>query len=69
MYVKPATPPVMNTRYYGLRVPKSSKHRVMAVCPECGKHVSLGRLQQHGKVHEPGVDEVLVGLNPSNYKE
>ena len=26
-------------------------HRVMAICPECGKHVSAGRMFQHRKVH------------------
>lgn len=26
---------------------KSSAHRVMAECPNCGKHLSAGRLHQH----------------------
>ena len=29
----------------------AGKHRVMAICPECGKHVSAGRMFQHRKVH------------------
>jgi hypothetical protein len=32
---------------------KSSKHRVMAECPHCGKHLSAGRLHQH-KCKTPG---------------
>ena len=30
---------------------RSRKHRVIAVCPECGRHVPFGRLGQHYKVH------------------
>lgn len=52
VWVVPAKPPVMNTRYYGLRVVKSSAHRVMCMCSECGKTVSLGRLAQHAKIHD-----------------
>ena len=26
-------------------------HRVMALCPVCGKAMSAGRLQQHSKIH------------------
>lgn len=26
---------------------KSSKHRVMAICPGCDRHISVGRLGQH----------------------
>lgn len=29
------------------RARKSSKHRCIAACPDCGKAVSAGRLQQH----------------------
>jgi hypothetical protein len=30
---------------------KSSKHRVRAICPECGKHTSAGRLFMHREIH------------------
>jgi len=26
---------------------KRHTHRVMAICPDCGKHMSAGRLHQH----------------------
>jgi hypothetical protein len=29
---------------------KKQFHRVMAICPTCGKHLSAGRLQQHQHV-------------------
>lgn len=29
----------------------AGKHRVRAICPECGKHMSAGRLFQHRRVH------------------
>lgn len=30
---------------------KRSAHRIMALCPVCGKTVPVGRLRQHSKVH------------------
>lgn len=38
IYIRPAYEP---TGY------KSSRHRVMVVCPTCAKHLSAGRLHQH----------------------
>ena len=29
-------------------------HRVMSICPVCGKHTSAGRFHQHWKVHKNG---------------
>lgn len=29
----------------------AGKHRVYAICNDCGKHVPAGRLHQHRKVH------------------
>lgn len=29
---------------------KSSKHRVMAICPVCNRHMSAGRLNQHARL-------------------
>ena len=52
VWVEPApTPDLTMARDYTLRRVKSSKHRVMAECPVCRKHMSLGRLQQHSKIH------------------
>ena len=34
-------------RAAGIKVRKSSKHRVMAECPSCKRHMSAGRLHQH----------------------
>ena len=50
---------------------KSSKHRVMAVCPTCGRHMSAGRLvSQHIKVHNPDHDnEWNVPAEFTNYQE
>ena len=51
---------IENIRVYVLPAPgadptcrhKSSKHRVMAVCPVCDRHMSAGRLfAQHARVH------------------
>jgi hypothetical protein len=30
-----------------IKVRKSSTHRVIAICPSCGRHLSAGRLHQH----------------------
>jgi len=30
---------------------KSSKHRLSAICPVCGKDIPLGRMRQHAVVH------------------
>jgi hypothetical protein len=44
IFVRPA-PPSRGIRGGG-------KHRVRAICPECSKDVSAGRLQQHMTVHK-----------------
>lgn len=51
VYVKPAAPSVQVARWGKLVTAKSSRHRVMCVCPLCAKHVSLGRLHQHIAIH------------------
>jgi hypothetical protein len=33
---------------------KTSKHRLYAVCPVCGKDVPVGRMHQHATVHGVG---------------
>jgi len=43
VYIKPRAPKATVDG----RVRKSSRHRVMAICPECEKHLSVGRLHQH----------------------
>lgn len=40
VFVKPAKPKEPGQR-------KSSKHRVMAICPTCKRVISVGRLHQH----------------------
>ena len=52
---------IEGVRGYGLPAPgpdpscrrrKSSKHRAMAICPICARHMSAGRLfSQHMRVH------------------
>lgn len=32
--------------------PRKRPHRVYAVCPDCGKQVSAGRLHQHSIIHK-----------------
>lgn len=29
----------------------TGRHRVRAICPECGKHTSAGRMMMHRRVH------------------
>ena len=48
------------TPLVGFSKRKRSTHRVLAECPECGKHLSAGRLHQHKcprvcKCSEPAV--------------
>jgi hypothetical protein len=35
---------------------KSRPHRIMVICPSCGKHLSAGRIHQHAKarIHKEG---------------
>jgi hypothetical protein len=47
VYVKPATPTKITTNVFGTHIWKSSKHRVIAICPGCERHLSAGRLHQH----------------------
>ena len=43
VYVKPANEPIIG-KYYTHR---NTKHRVIAICPGCNRHLSAGRLHQH----------------------
>jgi hypothetical protein len=48
VWVTPFVPKMGIDRWSGKIVKiKSSTHRVMAECPDCGMHLSAGRLHQH----------------------
>jgi hypothetical protein len=46
VYVKPRNAPLGHGK-------SGMRHRATAICPDCGKHVPTGRLNQHLKVHKP----------------
>jgi hypothetical protein len=52
VWVEPAMDPKYKEQWGQRKLVKSSRHRVMCACPECGTTVSLGRLAQHAKVHQ-----------------
>ena len=43
---------VGNTLVY-VKPSNGGKHRVFAICADCGKHVPAGRLHQHRAIHKP----------------
>ncbi len=47
VWVEPAPDPVFINKWGRTRLLKRSTHRVMAECPDCGKHLSAGRMHQH----------------------
>lgn len=52
VYVKPLPPPDPSLRPGGRRT-RPFGLRVMAVCDDCGRHVPVGRMHQHGCCRRP----------------
>jgi len=51
MYVKPLVPKEERVYKWHYHTAYHNWHRLTAVCPDCGKEVSYGRLAQHYAIH------------------